>query len=143
MSSRHVPTILAFGTFDLLHPGHRYFLRQAKQLGKELVVVVARDKNVLRLKGYLPEQNERTRLRAVRRLQFVTRATLGQREFNHRYTLVRKLKPDIIVLGYDQSTRAQSFARDLGHLGLKPKLVRIRAFHPERYKSSLLRRALH
>jgi len=134
--------VLAFGTFDLLHPGHRYFLRQAKQLGGNLIVVVARDKNVLKLKGYLPEQSERMRLRAVRKLPFVSRATLGQREFNHRYTLVKKIKPDIIVLGYDQRTRTRSFARDLAKLGLKPKLVRLPSFHPDRYKSSLLRQTL-
>lgn len=132
--------VLTFGTFDLLHPGHVWFLRQAAKLGRELVVVVARDSNVLRLKGKRPRQNERTRRRAIRQLPFVRLARLGQREFNHRYALVRQLKPDIIALGYDQRTRTRSLKRDLAKLGLRPRLVRIRAFHPERYKSSLLRR---
>ena len=132
--------ILAFGTFDLLHPGHKWFLRRAAGLGDKLIVIVARDKNVLRLKAKLPAQNERVRLGAVRRLPFVTQAMLAQREFNHRYFIVQKIKPNIIALGYDQRTRSASFAHDLRKLGLRPKLVRLRAFHPERYKSSLLRR---
>lgn len=135
----HKKTVLAFGTFDLLHPGHCWFLRHAKRLGSKLIVVVARDANVLRLKGRRTIQGERLRLRAVRQLSCVTRATLGQREFNHRYALVHKLKPDIIALGYDQHTRTRSLQRDLAALGLRPKLVRIGSFHPERYKSSLLK----
>lgn len=141
MPIRHKPSlVLAFGTFDLLHPGHRYFLRQAKRLGQQLVVVVARDKNILKLKGYLPQQNERARLRAVRQLPFVTHAMLGQQQFNHRYDLVKKLNPDIIALGYDQRTRTTSLAHDLKKLGLHPRLVRIKSFHPKRYKTSLLKK---
>ena len=38
--------VLATGTFDLLHPGHVYFLTQARAMGDELFVIVARDSNV-------------------------------------------------------------------------------------------------
>ena len=134
--------VLVFGTFDLLHPGHRWFLRAAKRLGRELVVVVARDHNVLKLKGRLPLQKEQTRLKAVRKVKLVTQAQLGQREFNHRYTLVKKLKPDVLALGYDQMTRTTSLAKDLRKVGLRPKLVRLKPFHPERYKSSLIKATL-
>jgi FAD synthetase len=141
-SHKSLSTVLAFGTFDLLHPGHRNFLRNASKLGKKLVVVVARDRNVWKLKNKRPTQGERARLRAVRKLSFVSRATLGQREFNHRYNLVQKLKPDIIALGYDQLTRTSSLAKDLRKLGQAVKIVRLKPFHPERYKSSLLRARL-
>ncbi len=132
--------VLVFGTFDLLHPGHKWFLRQAVKLGNALTVVVARDRNVLKLKGRSPAQNERLRLQAVRRLACVTHALLGQKEFNHRYALVIKIKPAVIALGYDQRTRSQSIKRDLTKLGLRPRLVRLKPFHPELYKSSLLRK---
>ncbi len=137
--SKKPAIVLAFGTFDLLHPGHRWFLRQAKRLGQELIVVVARDRNVYKLKGHWPIDHERTRLRNIRRVKSVTQGLLGQREFSHRYNLVHKLKPDVIVLGYDQMTRTHSLTKDLTKLGLKVRLVRLKPFHPERYKSSLLR----
>ena len=44
-------TVMAFGTFDVLHPGHHFYLEQARKLGDNLVVVVARDANVKKLKG--------------------------------------------------------------------------------------------
>ena len=36
--------VMATGVFDILHLGHLYFLREARKLGDELVVVVATDK---------------------------------------------------------------------------------------------------
>jgi len=41
---------MATGTFDLLHMGHIYYLREAKKLGDKLAVVVATDSTVRRLK---------------------------------------------------------------------------------------------
>ena len=45
--------VLASGVFDLIHDGHLRFLEEAKKMGgkgAELVVVVARDSTVRRLK---------------------------------------------------------------------------------------------
>ncbi len=131
--------VLAFGTFDLLHPGHRYFLRCAARLGMELVVVVARDRNVARMKKRRAVQSERTRLHAVRVLPYVTRALLGQRELKHHYDLVRKFHPNVIALGYDQQPSIPVLRRQLKALGLTTAIVRLKPFHPERYKSNLLR----
>lgn len=139
MPSKHTH-VLAFGTFDLLHPGHIWFLRQAAKLGK-LTAVVARDINVLKLKGVKPVQKESVRLKAVQDLDFVNQVLLGQRKFDHRYSLVKKLRPDIICLGYDQRTRTRSLKHDLSQLGLSPIIIRIPSFHPHLYKSSKLRRA--
>ena len=41
---------MATGVFDLLHPGHIYFLTEARRLGDELVVVVARDSTARKFK---------------------------------------------------------------------------------------------
>jgi len=38
-----VVRVMATGVFDLLHPGHLYFLTEARKHGDELIVVVARD----------------------------------------------------------------------------------------------------
>ena len=42
--------VMATGTFDLLHMGHIYYLKEAKKLGDILSVVVARDSTVRKLK---------------------------------------------------------------------------------------------
>ena len=39
------------GCFDLLHPGHAYFLRECKKLGDHLIVAVDTDASVKALKG--------------------------------------------------------------------------------------------
>ncbi|MEM2588044.1 MAG: adenylyltransferase/cytidyltransferase family protein, partial [Candidatus Bathyarchaeia archaeon] len=57
MEGKKGKVVLAEGTFDLLHYGHVYYLTNAKKAGGEgskLVVVVARDKTVERLKGWKP-----------------------------------------------------------------------------------------
>lgn len=131
--------VLVFGTFDLLHPGHRWFLRQARTRGEKLHVIVARDKNVDKLKTRLPIQNERTRLKAVRAVASVTRAQLGAKDLRHRYRAIVKLKPDLICLGYDQRYLTATLQRDLARLHLPTKVVRLPAFRPEKYKSSLLK----
>ena len=43
--------VMTFGTFDGVHQGHENLLTQAKKLGNELIVVVAQDATVLKLKG--------------------------------------------------------------------------------------------
>ncbi|MCX6707322.1 MAG: adenylyltransferase/cytidyltransferase family protein, partial [Candidatus Woesearchaeota archaeon] len=63
-------TVLVFGTFDILHPGHLNFFDQARKAGGEgskLVVVVARDFNSKKAKGIFPLNNERARLDAVKK----------------------------------------------------------------------------
>ncbi|MHA1679090.1 MAG: adenylyltransferase/cytidyltransferase family protein, partial [Promethearchaeota archaeon] len=54
--------VLCFGTFDILHPGHVSFLKQARKYGNYLVVVVARDENVKKIKGKYPLDNELKRI---------------------------------------------------------------------------------
>ena len=135
--------VLVFGTFDLLHPGHLSFLRQARKLGRELYVVVARDKNSEKLKGKHPIQNEQFRLNAIAKLPFVTKALLGQIELSHRYKLVLELEPDIIALGYDQFLLTTTLADDFKVLGLNIQLVRLKPYRADRYKSSILRQKLN
>src|SRR5687767_520160 len=39
------------GCFDLIHPGHISYLREARSLGDELVVAINSDASVQRIKG--------------------------------------------------------------------------------------------
>jgi len=123
-------TVLAFGTYDLFHPGHEYFLREAKKCGGRLVVVVARDANVERIKGRSPQQDEETRRAAVEEFEAVDEAVLGYEEWGKHMRVLEDIAPNVICLGYDQ--KAQLPEGDW-------KVVVIDSFEPEKYKSSLLR----
>lgn len=124
--------VMAFGTFDRLHAGHRYFLRQARQHGDALVVVVARDATVLAVKGHTARQSERERLAAVQRLADVDIAVLGNP--GDKYEVVRKFQPHVICLGYDQLAFTAGLPREFPDI----RLYRIDALKPETYKSSKL-----
>lgn len=131
--------VLVFGTFDRLHDGHRSFLTQARQYGKELVVCIARDVNVRRLKGRSPVQSERTRQRHVRAVPGVDRTVLGER--THHYRVLERVRPDVICLGYDQhSPMTKGLRAALQRLNLRTRIIRLRPYQPRVYKSHLLRR---
>jgi FAD synthetase len=123
--------VLVFGTFDDLHPGHLHFLRQAEALG-EVSVVIARDSNVLRIKGREALQSEQERMRAIEKVFPSMNVILGDPEdFLHP---VREIKPDMILLGYDQHLPPGVQESDL-----PCQVERAVAFEPEVHKSSIRR----
>lgn len=130
--------ILVFGVFDMLHPGHKWFLSQAKKLGQKLYVIVARDKNADKQKSHKPQQTEKVRLKNIRALPYVTHAQLGALNLKKRYDVIIKINPDIICLGYDQKYLTKNLKVDLKHFGLKTKVIRLGAYKPHLYKSSLM-----
>jgi len=69
--------VMCAGTFDIIHPGHLYYLSEAKKHGDKLVVVVARDNTSEKFKGKKPVHSERERLEAVKMLNIVNEAVLG------------------------------------------------------------------
>ncbi|MFA4937182.1 MAG: adenylyltransferase/cytidyltransferase family protein [Patescibacteria group bacterium] len=132
--------VLVFGVFDLLHPGHNYFLKQAKKYGQRLIVVVARDKTTKHCKRHYPIQNQQIRLKQIKSLPFVWQALLGNKEINHNYQMVKKIKPDVICLGYDQDGEINKIKQDMKRRRLTLHLIRLKAYYPKKYKSHILRR---
>jgi FAD synthetase len=130
-----MPRVLAFGTFDGLHPGHRFYLDEAAKFG-ELTVVVARDVTVEKVKGRLPLHDEQARLKAL--LEAGYHAVLGST--TDRYAVFAEVRPDVICLGYDQPASVEKIEEACSRLGLSAKIVRIGSYKPEIYKSSLLNR---
>ena len=121
--------ILIFGTFDTLHPGHEYVIREALTRG-ETHIVVARDANVLRIKGKKPVQSEHTRCHAIEKA--FPDATLHLGDIEDFLSPVRKIQPDLILLGYDQTMPPGVKEGDLGC-----PAERLESFEPEKWKSSL------
>jgi len=121
--------VICFGTFDRLHPGHLSFFQQAKKCGNYLIIVVARDKNVLKNKLRLPRENEKMRLKQVRLCGLGDKAVLGG--LKNQYQVIEKNLPDIICLGYDQKVDLIELKKHFSG-----KIVRLKAFRPNIYKSS-------
>lgn len=113
---------MATGTFDLLHLGHIYFLKEAKKLGDSLSVVVATDTTVRRLK-HEPVNPERIRLNLIKELKIVDEAVLGHED--DMYEVVKEIKPDIIALGYDQAYNEKNIISDLKKRNIKADVVRL------------------
>ncbi len=132
--------VMAFGTFDLIHPGHLHFLRQAHRHGDHLIVVIARDQTVSKLKGTPPLHTERERQQNMKDTALAENVILGN--IRNHLRCIETYRPAVIALGYDQTHFTDSLRADLDRLGLKKTaIVRISAFQPKIYKTSLLKKA--
>ena len=130
--------VMVFGVFDGLHQGHRWFLREARKQGDELIVVVASDETVRLLKKKNPAQSESERLRALEAIPELSRAVLGDAQMGS-YAVLKKYQPDVICLGYDQDALAEDLAMRMKNNEIpRSRLVRIKAHKAHRYHSSLL-----
>ena len=130
--------VLVFGTFDIFHEGHQDFLKQARKHGDFLRVVVARNITVLNVKGRLPRYSEAERVSVIKKSELANEVVLGS--LNDRYEVVREYKSDVICLGYDQKQSVAELRRKLNETGLdRTRIIRLKSFEPEKYKSSLLR----
>ena len=124
--------VVATGTFDLLHPGHLYYLKESRALGDELHVIVARDKNVLHKPA--PIVPEIQRVVMVAALSPVTSARLGDPTDMMRP--IEEIKPDIITLGCNQHFSEQDLEKRLRERGLLTRVVRIGEYKQCTYCSS-------
>ncbi len=123
--------VLAFGTFDNLHPGHLYFLKEAEKRG-ELWVAVARDQTVKHIKKQSVMQNEEVRKKAIEDVMPDAHVILGDPEDYLRP--IQEVRPDRIILGYDQQ-----FPPGISVEDITCPIERLVAYKPEKYKSSFLR----
>jgi FAD synthetase len=123
--------VLAEGTFDLLHYGHVYYLTNAKKAGGEnskLIVIVARDKTVEKLKGRKPIIPEDQRRAIVESLKVVDEAILGYEDID-MYKVIEKIKPDIIALGYDKVELEKKLKEYIRERSLNIEVIRMTRFN--------------
>ncbi|MBI2665689.1 adenylyltransferase/cytidyltransferase family protein, partial [Candidatus Woesearchaeota archaeon] len=118
-------TIMCFGTFDLLHPGHLSYLQQAKQQGDHLIVVVARDKTKEK-EGKKTLFSEQERLGLVKSLAIVDEAILGHE--GNLFKIVQEKNPQIICLGYDHKVKKNFLRQKLSQLGITSKIMRMKPY---------------
>lgn len=114
--------VMATGVFDIIHEGHIHFLKEARKLGDELVVVVARDSTASK-RGKETIMNENSRFSIVSELKVVDKAVLGHE--GDIYETVRDVKPDIIALGFDQNFNPEEIKKGCRRVGVNSEVVRL------------------
>ena len=88
------------GCFDLLHPGHVSYLKQARSLGDALVVGLNSDRSVRELKGEgRPILNQQERAEVIAALEAVDYVTIFDEETPS--VLIAAVLPDVLVKGGD------------------------------------------
>jgi FAD synthetase len=117
--------VMATGTFDILHMGHIYYLKEAKKLGDTLAVVVATDSTVRKLK-HEPVNPQEIRLSIIKELKIVDEAHIGYED--DIYEIVKEIRPDIIALGFDQIHNEDEIKTQLKKRKINAKIVRLNEF---------------
>jgi FAD synthetase len=130
--------VLASGVFDLLHLGHVMFLEDAKKAGgadAKLIVIIAKDSTVEKLKGRKPIMSEDQRRALVESLKVVDEAVLGYEGLDIG-EVVEKIKPDVIALGWDQADMENEVKQYLMKHKMPVSIVRIGKFGANTLDSS-------
>jgi D-glycero-beta-D-manno-heptose 1-phosphate adenylyltransferase len=88
------------GVFDLVHPGHVRYLREARALGDALIVAVNSDRSVRANKGPdRPINPELERAEVLAALDCVDAVVLFDEDTPH--AIVTRILPDVLVKGAD------------------------------------------
>ena len=130
--------VLAGGVFDIIHPGHIHTLNAAKALGDILVVVIATDKTARKMKKRPPLHSQESRRELVSCLTMVDMAIVGHEE--DIFETVKEVKPNIIVLGYDQIHQDKFIADGCKRINLDVEIVRLQSPVPELSSSDIERK---
>lgn len=130
---------MAFGTFDVIHKGHEYYLKEAKKHGDYLVVVVAADETVEEVKKRKPMYTSQERKRHLEQLKIADKIVIGSSKGDRLKTILEE-KPDAICLGYDQQSFTEGLKERLLEKGLNTEIIRIGSHQPEIYKSSIIKK---
>jgi len=127
--------VLAGGVFDIIHPGHIHTLNAAKALGGVLVVAIATDKTAEKMKKRTPLHNQELRRELVSCLSMVDKAIVGHED--DIFQTVKEVKPNIIVLGYDQIHQEKFISDGCKRINLNVEIVRLESPVPHLSSSEI------
>ena len=127
--------VLAGGVFDIIHPGHIHTLNAAKALGGVLVVAIATDKTAKKMKKRSPLHNQELRRELVSCLSMVDKAIVGHED--DIFQTVKEVKPNIIVLGYDQIHQEKFISDGCKRINLNVEIVRLESPVPHLSSSEI------
>lgn len=115
--------VLVGGVFSILHKGHEFFLKKAKEFGDYLIVVIASNRTACLTKKY-PVVDQGTRKKNLEKLGIADKVVIGDEvDF---MKVVRREKPDVIVLGHDQKMSEKELRKMLAKEGLDCGIIRVK-----------------
>lgn len=110
------------GCFDLIHPGHAEYLREARSLGDRLLVGLNSDASVRRLKGPgRPILDERARATVLGAIRWVDATVLFDEDTP--LDLILRVRPDVLVKGGDYTLDRVVGAREVLAWGGEVRIV--------------------
>ena len=127
--------VLAGGVFDIIHPGHIHTLNAAKALGSILVVAIATDKTAEKMKKRPPLHNQELRRELVSCLSMVDKAIVGHED--NIFETVKEVRPNIIVLGYDQTHQEKFISDGCKRINLNVEIIRLQSPVPHLSSSEI------
>jgi len=126
--------VITFGNFDIIHPGHIAYLKFAKLQGSKLYTIVATDYFSEKIKGRVNINKEDKRKQDIIKLNIADVVLLGSK--TNPFESILKIKPDVIVLGYDQKAPINEIKK----LFPKIKILKAPEFKPSIFKSSIIKK---
>lgn len=127
--------VMVFGVFDGLHEGHRAMLKEAKTYGDYLIAAVAQNHIVQHLKGHLPKIDIGERIAHLEAEDGIDEVVIGDAELG-TWEVVKKYKPDVIALGYDQQLLKENLERNMNKLDYTPEIKIMKSYEPNLYHRS-------
>lgn len=113
--------------------------QQARKLSRKpfLVVCLARDVNIKKIKGQKPKFSEKKRVALIKGCKLIDKVVLGSK--TNFLTRITEEKPEIIALGYDQKISCRKLKNNLKNKGFLAKIVRLKPYKINIYKNHLLK----
>jgi len=121
---KNIKTVMVAGTFELLHPGHLAYLKEAWKLGY-VVAVVSSDENAERSKRRKIVISQQQRAEVLSSLYYVHRVVLGRP--GNIFDIFEELRPDVILLGPNQNVPEDVVKAEAKKRGVNAEVLRMPA----------------
>lgn len=105
-----------------------------------MFVIIARNNTIRKIKGRLPYFDETIRLKHLEKLKLTSKIILG--DTDNPYKVLDVIKPEIILLGYNQKTFVNRLHEELAQRKLITIINKAKPFHSDIFKSSQIRPSL-
>jgi FAD synthetase len=121
---KNTKTVMVAGTFEILHPGHLAYLKEAWRLGY-VVAVVSSDENAERNKRRKIVIPQPQRSEVLSSLYYVHKVVPGKP--GNIFDIFEEVKPDVILLGPDQNVPEDVVKTEARRRGVNAEVLRMPA----------------